>query len=194
MKNINSMKKYQIIYADPPWVYWCGGKKNASKHYICMKDKDIYKLPVKNLADKNCALFLWATFPKLPEALKTLKEWGFKYSTVVFVWIKSKKRTEINQSSFFPEDNIDTFFGLGYWTRANAEIVLLGTIGKPKRIMKNIKQIIYEPIRKHSQKPDVVRDRIIQLLGDLPRIELFARQKTEKWDAWGNEIESDIEL
>ena len=77
---------------------------------------------------------------------------------------------------------------MGYWTRANTELCLIGTKGKPKRISMGVHQVVYERIREHSRKPDRVRDRIIELCGDLPRIELFARQKAEGWDSWGNEV------
>ena len=177
------MKKYQIIYADPPWKYWAGGKKNASRHYNCMEIEDIYDLPIGDLADTNCALFMWATFPMLPEAIETIKRWGFRYSTCAFTWVKRNKNA------------LGWFWGCGNWTRANAELCLLGMKGSMKRQAKNIHQIIDTTTMAHSRKPDeVVRDRITALMGDLPRIELFARRKVEGWDSWGNEVESDIEL
>ena len=77
---------------------------------------------------------------------------------------------------------------MGNWTRSNAELCLIGVKGKLKRINTNIRQILYHPIMKHSKKPPIVRDKIVKLCGDLPRCELFARQKTEDWDIWGNEI------
>jgi N6-adenosine-specific RNA methylase IME4 len=176
------MKKYQIIYADPPWSYYLGGKKNASRHYKCMKIEDIYALPISGLADDNCALFLWSTFPMLPECIQTIKRWGFKYSTNAFTWVKRNKKAH------------SWFWGCGNYTRSNAEICLLGMKGTLKRQQKNVHQIIDCAVGEYSSKPDEVRYRIIKLFGDLPRIELFARQKTEGWDVWGNEVESDIEL
>lgn len=83
---------------------------------------------------------------------------------------------------------------MGRWTRGNSEVCLLATKGKPKRVNNAIDQLVFEPRGKHSQKPAIIRERIVQLVGDLPRIELFARQKTEGWDVWGNEVESDIKL
>lgn len=187
-------KKYQIIYADPPWSCWAGGKRNASIYYPCMDIKDIYILPVKKIADSDCVLFMWAIYPILPDCIETIKRWGFNYSTVAFTWIKTKKRENINQYCFLPEEKLESFFGCGGWTRANAEIVLLATIGNPKRANANVRQVVFEPPTKHSRKPNEIHKRIIRLCGDLPRIELFAREKAEGWDVWGNEVESDIEL
>jgi len=174
-------KKYNIIYADPPWnfkTYSDKGKraKFGWGAYNTMSDKDIYSMPLREISDENCILFLWATYPKIQTAFETIKRWGFTYKTVAFTWVKQNKLGN------------GLWLGLGYWTRANAEICLLATKGHPHRINAGIRQVIISPRRKHSQKPDEARDRIIQLVGDLPRIELFARQKTEGWDVWGNEV------
>ena len=176
-----SDKKYNIIYADPPWNFKNFSKKgevkNPNQHYSCMKIQDIYDLPIQDIADDNCILFIWVTYPLLQEGLQTIKEWGFNYKTCAFSWVKKNKKA-------------DTYFwGLGYWTRANNEICLLATKGKPKRISKSVHQIVATPLERHSKKPDVVRDRIIELCGDLPRIELFARERKDGWDCWGNEID-----
>ena len=173
-------KKYSIIYADPPWSFktWSnkGKEKSPDNHYVCMSIKDIYNLPVKNIAKEKCVLFLWVTYPMLQEGLKTIKQWGFEYKTCGFSWVKKNKISD------------SWFWGMGYWTRANNEICLLATKGKPKRVSMGVHQIVDDRIRKHSQKPDCVRDRIVELCGDLPRIELFARNKTPGWDVWGNEV------
>lgn len=178
--------KYQIIYADPPWSFKVWSKKgmnrSAAKHYPTMAKKDIQNLPVKEISDKNCILFLWVTAPCLIEGLELIKFWGFEYKTVGFTWVKKNKRAD------------SWFWGLGYWTRANAEFCLIATKGKPKRASASVHSVIDSPIKKHSQKPDIVRDKIVELVGDLPRIELFAREKIEGWDCWGNEVESDIDL
>ena len=175
------MKKYSIIYADPPWFY--NDSYAIGDNYELMKDEDIYNLPIEDICNDNCVLFLWATFPKLPEAIETIKKWGFNYKTVAFVWIKRNKKSSSN------------FWGLGNWTRGNAEIVLLGIKGKIKKSNKgDIHQIINTPIQRHSKKPDIVRDKIVQLMGDLTRIELFTRERIYGWDSWGNEVESNIEL
>ncbi len=112
--------------------------------------------------------------PNLLEGLEVLKKWGFTYKTCGFTWVKT-------YTSGKP------VIGLGYWTRANAELCLIGTKGKIKRADNNVSQIILEPPREHSRKPDCARERIVKLMGDLPRIELFARQHAEGWDCWGDE-------
>lgn len=183
VESIENIKKYGIIYADPPWHY---NQKNlsgaAEHHYRTMSIEEICKLKVAEVADQHCVLFLWATFPQLPEALKVIKAWGFQYKTVAFVWLKQNKSGK------------GWFFGLGFWTRENAEICLLATKGKPRRQSNRIHQFIISPLREHSQKPDEVREKIVALMGDLPRLELFARQKTDGWDVWGNEVVSDVEI
>lgn len=185
------MKKYSIIYADPPWRYTDKATSGAAEnHYSTMHIDDICKLPIKELAAEDCVLFLWATYPLLPEALRLIKEWGFKYKTLAFQWVKLNPKCE-NQL-FITKKNI--CLGLGNWTRGNTEPCLLATKGKPKKIRCSISQVILEPRQRHSKKPDIVRDKIIELLGDLPRVELFARNKTDGWDVWGNEVEKDIEL
>lgn len=175
------MRKYQIIYADPPWSYRSGKVQGTARnHYETMKDEELYHLPVQNLADKNCVLFLWCTFPKLPEALKLIEAWGFTFKTVGFVWIKQNKSGK------------GYFLGLGWWTRSNAEICLIAVKGKPKRKSASVRQLLFSPVEEHSKKPDEARDKIIELMGDLPRIELFARRETPGWDVWGNEVASTI--
>ena len=173
-------KKYNVIYADPPWKYktWTEGGGTAEKHYPTMKLDDIIKMKdtIEKISDNNCILFLWVTFPCLLEGLKVMKEWGFTYKTCGFNWIKRNKKS----NTFF--------FGMGHWTRANSELCLIGTRGTIKRKSNKVFQIVDTPIEEHSKKPDVVRDRIVELVGDIPRIELFARQTANNWDCWGNEI------
>lgn len=147
-----------------------------------MSLEELMALPVSDITDTDCALFLWATFPQLPEALRLIKAWGFQYKTVAFVWLKTNRKSET------------WFYGLGFWTRGNAEICLLATKGHPKRQSAGVHQFIVSPVERHSKKPGEARDKIIALMGDLPRIELFARQKSPGWDVWGNEIESSIRL
>lgn len=188
------MKLYSIIYADPAWSYDDPAlhRGGALRHYQTMSIDEIKNLPVQQLADENAVLFMWATFPKLQEALDTIAAWGFRFKTCAFVWIKTNKHMPVNQTSFLPQDGFDSFWGMGRWTRANAEICLLATKGKPQRLNADVHQVIYAPIDKHSKKPAETRDRILRLLGDLPRVELFARQKVDGWDTWGNEVPNDI--
>ena len=183
------MKKYQIIYADPPWKYnsranyktrFRGG---AFGHYPLMSMADIYKLPVEKLVGENAILFLWVTFPYLKEQLQVFDRWGFKYKTVAFTWIKLNSK------------NRKPFFGVGYYSKSNAEVCLLGTRGKVLKPKTNkVSSVILSPRRLHSQKPDEARQRIEQMYPNLSKIELFARQKSKGWDVWGNEVESDIDL
>jgi N6-adenosine-specific RNA methylase IME4 len=171
--------KYQIIYADPPWSYH-GEMMNSSvtDHYSIMSIQDICNLPIKDIADANCILFLWVTMPKLNEFMKVVNAWGFEYKSCAFCWVKMNKKST------------DTYFmGQGRWTRANSELCLLATKGKPKRISASVRQLVTYPITWHSKKPAIIRQRIIELCGDLPRIELFARQETPGWDAIGFDID-----
>ena len=169
--------KYSIIYADPPWRYndrGCNG--SASKHYPTMKIKDIYRLPVEEIAADDCALFLWGTYPLLKEALGVIEAWGFTYKTIAFQWVKQNP------------SGVGYHFGLGRWTRGNSEPCFLAIKGKPTRVSAGISELIVSPRQKHSKKPEEAREKIIELMGDLPRIELFARDIAPGWDAWGNEI------
>lgn len=171
--------KYPIIYADPPWQYrQKKGQGVAENHYQTMDINDICNLPIDTISHKDSVLFLWATFPMLREALKVMEAWGFTFKTVAFVWVKQNK----SGNGFF--------FGLGYWTRSNAEICLLGVKGHPKRVSKKVHQLIVSPLERHSKKPNMAREKIVELMGDLPRIELFARERTDGWDVWGNEVEN----
>ena len=180
------MEKYGIVYADPAWSYHAwrgkGAGRTAESHYSTMSTEEICALPVADIAAKDSTLFIWATFPNLPEAFEVIKAWGFSYKTVAFTWVKTCRKSD------------GYFVSLGHWTRANAEVCLLAVKGRPKRISKSVRQLIVSPVRKHSQKPDETRARIIELMGDLPRVELFAREKVTGWAAWGNEIDSDILL
>lgn len=176
------MKRYPVILADPPWAFkaWSdkGMDRSAEKHYPTMSLEDIKALPVADLAAQDSVLFLWATFPMLREALAVVEAWGFTYKTVAFTWVKENRKSP------------GLFWGLGYWTRANAEVCLLATRGSPKRQSAFVHQVIVSPVERHSKKPDEVRDRIVSLMGDVPHVELFARQQTPGWDVWGNEVES----
>lgn len=193
------MKKYQIIYADPPWSYndkmemkGVHGKiRGAKSFYPTMSIREIKSLPIPDMADDNCILFLWATMPLLQEALDVIKAWGFQYKTCGFVWVKktSQGRNHV---------------GMGHYTRGNAELCLIGTKGKLKRINGSISQIVETVVREHSKKPNLVRKLIVDLYGDIPRIELFARgdkardlfdfNRFDGWDVFGNQVEDTISL
>ena len=174
------MKKYQIIYADPPWKY---EKMNAYELrkvnvdvYDRMEIDDICKLPVNDIAEDNALLFLWVTTPFLKKGIRVMESWGFDYVTIAFVWVKTYRDGR-------------PITGMGWYTRNSVEMVLLGKRGKRlHREDMNVHQLIQSPLRGHSRKPDEIRTRIVKLLGDVPRIELFARERVEGWDAWGNEV------
>lgn len=176
----NTDKKYSIIYADPPWKYRAYSKKglgrSAESHYPTMSLEDICSLPVEKIADGDSILFMWVTYSTLKEALKVIEAWGFEYKTAGFVWIKQNKKAPT------------LFWGMGFWTRANAELCIVATKGHPKRKSVGVHQVIMSRIEEHSKKPDETRNRIVELIGDLPRIELFARQQADGWDCWGNEV------
>lgn len=170
-------KKYQIIYADPPWSY-VGEMMNSSvtDHYGVMDLNGICNLPVGNITNANCILFMWVTLPKLNQFMDVVSAWGFEYKTTAFVWVKENKKANT------------PFMGLGRWTRANPEIMILATKGSIPRKRKDIRQLQQHKLQAHSEKPAVFRSLIVDLVGDLPRIELFAREKTPGWDVWGNEV------
>ncbi len=142
----NRIGKYSIIYADPPWRYGQKGVQGAvENHYPTIGIEELCALPVADLAAPDSVLFLWATFPQLPEALRLIKAWGFQYKSVAFVWLKKNKKAD------------SWFYGLGFWTRGNAEICLLATRGHPHRHAANVHQFIISPVEAHSKKPDEVR-------------------------------------
>ena len=175
-------KKYNVIYADPPWrfaTYSDKGKgRGAEKHYPTMPKHEIQALPVPKISAKDSVLFLWATAPCLTEAFELIDAWGFTYKTVAFTWIKQCRKSD------------RLFTGLGYYTRANAEYCLLATRGKILECKsRSVPSVIVSHIVEHSKKPDEARARIEALYGEVPKIELFARQTVGGWDCWGNETE-----
>jgi len=180
-------RKFDCILADPPWnfrTYSDKGKdRSAEKHYSIMTIEAIQSLPIKDLATEDCVLFLWATSPNLIEAIETIKAWGFTYKTIAFTWVKLTKRGK------------EWHWGCGYWTRANAEYVLLATRGHPKRADAGVHSIIDWPeetlvasVGEHSAKPKIIFDRIEKLLYPCNPIELFARSVQPGWKALGYEI------
>lgn len=182
------MKKYNIIYADPPWKY--NNRNNEGTrfglgvhgHYDTLSLGQLKALPVNSIAADNCMLFLWVTFPRLQEGLDVIKAWGFSYKTLGFSWIKTNKK------------NDRPFFGIGFYTKSNCEVCLIAVKGKPIKVSNSVSSVIISPLQEHSKKPEIVRNKIVELCGDIPCIELFARNKPQDWDVWGAEVESDINL
>ena len=176
---------YNVVYADPPWTFATysdkGKGRSAEAHYSCMGFADICKLPVAEWAARDSILLLWVTDPLMPRGLDLMEAWGFTYKTVGFYWAKLNKsatREAFDERSFFT--------GLGYWTRANPEMCLLGTRGSPKRLAKDVRRLVVTPRREHSRKPDEVYERIERLAAG-PYLEVFAREGRPGWDAWGNQ-------
>lgn len=168
------MKKYQIIYADPPWQYKRKGKYCAGRYYSTMTVDEITQLPIKKLADDNSLLFIWTTNSFLPDTFKIIEAWGFQYKTCI-TWDKER-------------------YGLGYWAWGQTEHCLLCSRGKHKRIVPPLcKTIIKEKKTRHSSKPKAMYE-LIERFPQKNRLELFARFKRQGWDVWGNEVESDIDL
>lgn len=181
--------KYSIIYADPPWAYiWGtgvqGGNFAPEKHYQTMSTSEICSLPIKKICNQNCILALWATGPCLPDSLQVMNAWGFRYKTVLFTWIKQNPKS------------LTVVCGPGSYTRSACEYVLLGMRGHIKRVSTSIviSQVVFYPRLGHSVKPPIIREHLISLFGDLPRIELFARNRPKGWDVFGNEVEDSVQL
>jgi len=177
--------KYKIIYADPPWQFGSKAYQDSNRtmlkleetQYDTMDIETLKKLPINNIADEDCICFMWVTDSHLKEGIEVLESWGFKYKTIGFNWIK-KYASGSFCVNFAP------------WTLKSWEICLIGikgTMGKYKQV-NNIQGLIIAERTKHSKKPNEVRSRIDKLFGDIPKIELFAREKVEGWDAWGNEV------
>lgn len=185
-------QRYGVIYADPPWDYWAGGNRNARRYYQVTDTASLCALPIAELTAPDCALFMWATWPCLVDALKVGVAWGFEYKTLAFDWLK---RTSGGGS---------WHMGCGYWTRANSEPCLLFTKGSPRRKSKGVKQLIadvgqealfppiVDRITVHSAKPLEAYSRIMALV-DGPYLELFARNAYPGFDCWGNEAPNRID-
>ena len=177
--------KYEIIYADPAWEYntkECLAKTSIlngelNTHYSTMTLKELKALDVQSISDKNCMLFLWVVSPMLKEGIEVMEAWGFKYATIAFIWHKQRTNP-------------------GYYTMSECEICVVGKKGKipTPRGSRNERQFLSELRTKHSKKPDEIRNRINRMFPEQTKIELFARQRYENWDAWGNEVEGSVNL
>jgi N6-adenosine-specific RNA methylase IME4 len=150
----------------------------VEEKYPTMSVDELKELPIAGISDENSVLFMWTTDAHLPYAIEIMRSWGFEYATVAFVWNKKEKSGK--QVCYY-----------GYWSMKGTELCLLGRRGHVKPVQHNIRQLVEAVRNGHSQKPDEVRDRIVSLMGDLPRIELFARKSVPGWDGWGDEVLSD---
>ena len=184
---------YDVILADPPWHFqnWNGApgaltpgqqrRSNAQSHYATMSNEDIYSLMIP--AADNSVLFLWACWPLLPEAMRTIDAWGFEYKTLAWEWVKSNP------------SGMGHHMGMGYWTRANSEPCLLATRGKGlKRAAMDVLALIYSPVREHSRKPDEQYGKIERLFPNARKLEMFARRRWPGWDVFGNQVADSIAL
>ena len=179
------MKKYEIIYADPAWQYKT--KESLAKtsilngelntHYGTMTIAELGGLPLGSISDKNSMLFMWVVSPMLDDGIELMKKWGFKYSTIAFIWHKQRANP-------------------GHYTMSECEICLVGRRGKipTPRGARNVRQFLSEMRGKHSAKPTEIRNRIELMFPTQTKLEMFARQSAKGWDAWGNEVENSIDL
>ncbi|MEL4371376.1 MT-A70 family methyltransferase [Shewanella xiamenensis] len=198
-------KKYQLIYADPPWAFSnqnTGGsmKSSAQAKYTVTSTEDLKCLDVNSIADDNCVLVMWYVGAMPQDAIDLVKSWGFTLKNMNgFVWNK----LTINNNPFF---------GMGFWTRAGSESAIIAIKGKPTPACRSVRAVgnydpqsldevlahlcyvgTYQNIR-HSQKPDEFRDKCVELMGDVPRLEMFARTRTKGWDVFGNEVKGSIDI
>lgn len=175
---IAARRKFGAIYADPPWLFASYSDKGQDRKPGYKTDPldEIKKLPVKELAADDCVLFIWVLMNQLPEALQVIDAWGFKFKTCAFTWVKQNAHNE------------KPFLGMGYWTRANAELCLLATKGAPTRLDAGVPQVLLCKIMEHSRKPDEFATRIKKLVAG-PYLELYARCERDGWTSWGNEIQ-----
>jgi len=179
-------KKYQVIYADPPWPhlgrYRSRTRTRDTKHYPRMSTQAIGQLNVKDISDVNSVLFLWTTDGRLDKAIEVMKAWGFEYVTVAFVWVKLTNGKPVVIVS--------------PWFMKSTELCLFGTKGRPHKLLgtRNTRQLIVCPRSTHSTKPEIARKRIEKMFPDTRKLEFFARKKSPGWDVYGDEVESDIVL
>lgn len=201
---------FGLILADPPWHFQTFSPKGRDRcpdgpisakaarnlqrqnrperHYATMSLPEIKTLPVADLAAKDCVLLMWAVDPMIPEALAVGAAWGFKFKTVGFVWAKERRESSKRGAAHADENHKRFPMGTGYWTRANPELCLLFTRGKPKRLSAAVRKLMIAPRREHSRKPDR-QYADIEALVDGPYLELFARTERPGWASWGNETD-----
>lgn len=185
--------RFGCIMADPAWNFRSyvpvqnpQSSRAAERHYRTMSLDEIRALPVADIADRDCHLFLWATAPFLPDAIDLMGRWGFRYSTVAFYWAKMRRALDGRQLRFIPAADGDFHLGMGFTTRKNVEICLLGRRGRAKRLARDVRELIVAPVREHSRKPDETYERIERYCAG-PYLELFARTERPGWTAVGDQ-------
>lgn len=183
---------YGAILIDPPWAFRTYGGDNATPHrsaedhYKTMDFDALKAMPVGDLAAKNCALFMWVVGSHIDQALELGQAWGFKMTTDAFYWMKERMFDAGRQMDFIDDDCAEPVISMGYWTRKQVEPCFLFKKGSPPRLSKGVRQVIVEPRREHSRKPDAINHRIEQLVAG-PYLEIFGRTNRPGWDIWGNE-------
>jgi N6-adenosine-specific RNA methylase IME4 len=175
------MSKFSVILADPPWRFdvWnreTGLDRSADRHYETMTIDEICALPIANLTEKDCVLFMWAIWPRIFEAKKVIEAWGFTYRALAWEWIKLNKSGR------------GVHMGLGYYTRANVEPCLLAVKGNMSVMSHAEHDLIFAPVSRHSEKPIEQYSIIKRLYPEGRRVELFARQQWTEWEVWGQEV------
>lgn len=179
LMNLPNAGRYACILADPPWSFksWSGKTgtphRTANDHYATVRTPQLADLPVADTAAPDCALFMWTVDSHVDQAIEMARAWGFGFKTIAFIWAKTNAKGTFR-------------IGMGYWSRKQTETCLLFTRGKPKRIDKGVRQLIVAPRREHSRKPDEQYERVERLVAG-PYLEMFARQRRDGWDSWGNE-------
>lgn len=168
---------FKIVLADPPWAYSNKGTRAAAaRHYATLNIEDLMNLPVEKIAAANSILFLWATGPMIREAITLGIAWGFEYKTVGFTWAKRNRKANT------------AFFGMGNYTRANCEFCLIFIRGSVKVRDRGVPAFHWGPVLRHSEKPPAIREKIVRLMGDVARVELFSRHKVAGWHRFGNQL------
>lgn len=173
-------RTYGAVLCDPPMRFqsWSpkGMGRAAERHYATLDDEELAALPIADCSLPNSCLFLWTSGPFLERSLKLMRAWGFTYKTIGFVWLKQDPLILFR----------DPPMRQGYWTRSGAELCILGTRGRPRRLDQAVRQLVIEPPRQHSRKPDCVHDRIEKLV-DGPYLEIFGRRSRKNWTVWGDQ-------
>lgn len=209
---------YEVAIADPPWSYRdrnTNGARGAVCKYDLMSDEELIRLDPGALMAPDSVLFMWATCPRLPFALRLLGAWGFEFKTVAFCWVKTGAISGPRQAfrrALVPRvfDRVTAqraweavehliaapiAFGLGHHTRGNVELVLLGQRGRGlDRVDRAVRQVVLAPRGEHSAKPEEVQDRIERLYGERRRLEMFARRPRAGWDLFGNQVDGSVEV
>lgn len=189
----------EVLLIDFPWHFKPRSvavqnphiSRATERHYRTMSKDDLiaFCAHVKRLAAKDCHGYFWTTGTQLEFAFPVMRACGFRYSSLVHVWVKAKKTHRAAQLRMIDDIDHELHFGMGLTSRQNVEPVLLGRRGSPRRVARNVRQVIFSPVREHSRKPDEIHDRIERYVGPgLRMVELFGRQERPGWQVWGDQV------